>query len=87
MRLILEVHVFSGLITNCNHKLVSRWCHINAATSVCGAKQAFQRHNETDMDGLDVHIRQGVDKRWKPEDIHHIHGEHIGERGLGRHPC
>ena len=43
MRLICEVQVFSGLITNCNHKLSSRWSHINAATSGCGAKQAFQR--------------------------------------------
>ena len=43
MRLIYDVQVFSGLITNCNHKLSPRWCHINAATSGCGAKQAFQR--------------------------------------------
>ena len=32
-----------SLITNCNHKLSSRWSHINAATPGFGAKQAFQR--------------------------------------------
>ena len=36
MRLIFEVQLFSGLITNCNHKLSSRWSHINAATSGMG---------------------------------------------------
>ena len=36
MRLIFEVQIFSGLITNCNHKLSSRWSHINAATSGMG---------------------------------------------------
>ena len=58
MRLICKVQVLSGLITNCNHKLLSRWSHINSETSGCGAKQAFQRHNETKMDGLDVYRRQ-----------------------------
>ena len=53
--IIFEVQVFSGLITNCNHKLSSRWSHINAATSGCDAKQAFQRPNETEMDGLCVY--------------------------------
>ena len=28
---------------------------MNAATSGCGAKHAFQRQNETEMDGLDVY--------------------------------
>ena len=79
--------MFSGLITNSNHKLVSSWSHINAATSGCGAKQVFQRPNETVMDGLDVHRRQEADKRWQPGDTHPIHGEHMGERDLGRHPC
>ena len=32
MRLIFEIQIFSGLITNCNHKLSSRWSHINAAS-------------------------------------------------------
>ena len=36
VRLIFEVQIFSGLITNCNHKLSSRWSHINAATSGMG---------------------------------------------------
>ena len=62
MHLICEVQVISGLITNCNHKLSSRWSHINAAASGCGAKQVFQRQNETEMDGLDVGRRQGADK-------------------------
>ena len=47
MCLICEVQVFSGLIANWNHKLSSRWSHINAATSGCGAKQFFQRQNES----------------------------------------
>ena len=45
-----------------------RWSHINAATSGCGAKQDFQRQNETEMDGLDVYRQQGADKRWQPEE-------------------
>ena len=61
------------------------WSRINAATSGCGAKQAFQRQNETEMDGLDVYRRQGADKMWPPEETHPIHGDHMGERGLGRH--
>ena len=36
VRLIYEVQVFSDIITNCNHKLSSRWSHINAATSGMG---------------------------------------------------
>ena len=63
MHLICEVQVVSVLITNCNHKLSSRWSHINVVTSGCGAKQAFQRQNETELDGLDVYRRQGADKR------------------------
>ena len=53
----------------------------------CGAKQVFQRQNETEMDGLDVYRRQGADKRCKPEVTQPIHSDHMGERGLGRHPC
>ena len=76
MRLICEVQVFSGLVTYFNHKLSSRSSHINAG---CGAKQAFQRHNETEMD---VYISQEADKRLQPEETQPIHGDHMGERGL-----
>ena len=36
------------------------------------------------MDSLDVHRRQGADKRWQPEETPTIQGDHMGERGLGR---
>ena len=39
------------------------------------------------MDGLDVYRRQGADKRWQPEETQPTHGNHMGERGLRRHPC
>ena len=80
LRLICKVQVFSGLITNCNHKLSSRWSHITAASFGCGAKQAFQRQNETEIDGLNVYKRQGADKRWQPEETQPIHGDHMGKR-------
>ena len=73
MHLICELQVFSGLITNCNHNLSSRWFHVNTATSGCGAKQAFQRHNETELNGLDVCRRQEADKRWQHEETQPIH--------------
>ena len=38
------------------------------------------------MHGLDVYGRQGTDKRWQHEETQSIHGEHMGERGLGKHP-
>ena len=57
-----------------------RWPNINAATSGCGATQAFQRQNETEMDGLGVYRRQEADKGWQPEETQPIHGDHMGER-------
>ena len=67
MRLICEVQVFYGLITNCKHcnyKLSSMGSHMNAATSGCGVKQAFQRQKWMAW----MCRRQGADKRWPPEE-------------------
>ena len=51
VRLIYEVQVFSGLITNCNHKLSSRWSHINAATSGMGG--SVGESDDEDFEGFD----------------------------------
>ena len=41
--------------------------------------------SKTKMDGLDVYRQEGADKRWQPEETQPIHGDHMGERSLGRH--
>ena len=51
MRLIFEVQIFSGLITNCNHKLSSRWSHINAATSL-EWEDLFGESDDEDFEGI-----------------------------------
>ena len=50
VRLIFEVQIFSGLITNCNHKLSSRWSHINAATP--GMVGSVWESDDEDFEGI-----------------------------------